>query len=516
MDLHRGPSPDGHRNHDTEEVLVYSEREKVFYVAKMWSAGLRPATASRLWGRPSRPTLSAWEREALEGTLPASMPRIPGSCEHAKHQRYPRETRDEALRLASLGKRSDEIARMLGLPNGGVVAAWVRGKRAAARMSGKARPEGARRDGGATGVRTDEEYERLRTRLEEAEAMVDVYKAVVLDPKALDLGSRPNRWKTELGERLRREFGLRLGDVLSLLRMSKSTYEYNRSRLGSPERGSDADVEEAVVEAFEVAGRGARGYRFVHAVLRRNGTVCSEKRVRRVMRRRGLVPRCLRAEKRFSSYEGEIDDGAPNLLIDEHKRHDFRRDRPFELWLTDVTEFSIPAGRLYLSPLIDCLDGAPLSWSVSERPDSRLSDSMLRGAIAQAPEGATPVLHSDRGALYRSASWCRACADARITRSMSRLARSPDNARMEGFFGTMKNEMFYGIDWSLATLDDLRGAIDGYMGAYNCERIKSFREEGLGPRGGRRGRLTYETINERRERLGFPPAVAVKCDPSAS
>ena len=140
----------------------------------------------------------------------------------------------------------------------------------------------------------------------------------------------------------------------------------------------------------------------------------------------------------------------------------------------------------------------------------------LRGALAQAPEGATPVLHSDRGALYRSASWCRACADARITRSMSRLARSPDNARMEGFFGTMKNEMFYGIDWSLATLDDLRGAIDGYMGAYNCERIKSFREEGLGPRGGRRGRLTYETINERRERLGFPPAVAVKCDPSAS
>ena len=494
---------------------MYSEKEKVFYVEKMWSEGLRPATASRLWGRPSRGTLSGWEQEALEGRLPATMPRIPGSCEHAKHQRYPAETREEALRLASLGKPSDEIARMLGLPSASVVTGWLRRERGAARMSGRARPEGARRDGGAASVRTDEEYEELRARLEEAEAKVDIYKAVMLDPKVLDLGSRSNRWKTGLGERLRRELGLRLGDVLSLLRMSKSTYEYNRSRLGDPERGSDADVEDAIAEAFEVAGGGARGYRFVHATLRRNGIVCSEKRVRRVMRDRGMVPRSRKAERKFSSYEGEIDGGAPNLLLDERKRHDFRRDAPFELWLTDVTEFSIPAGKLYLSPLIDCLDGALLCWSVSEHPDSRLSDSMLRGAIAQIPEGAAPVLHSDRGALYRSASWRGACAGAGITRSMSRLAHSPDNARMEGFFGNMKNEMFYGLDWSLATIDDLRGAIDGYMGAYNCERLKSFREKGRGPRGGRRGRLVYETISERRKRLGFPPAVAVKCEPLA-
>ena len=58
--------------------MAYSEKEKVFYVERMWAEGLRPEGASRLWGRPCRKMLADWERLALAGSLPASRPRAPG------------------------------------------------------------------------------------------------------------------------------------------------------------------------------------------------------------------------------------------------------------------------------------------------------------------------------------------------------------------------------------------------------------------------------------------------------
>ena len=506
------------------EVRMYSEHERVFYVEKMWSEGLRPASAHRLWGRPSRESLAAWERDALEGRLPAAMPPAPGACAHEKHARYPEETVAEALRLRSLGKPAGEVARMLGLPSAGTVRGWVRRARKCAKMSPSGRAEGAptARGGEAVAAVADIDSmgeEELRAALRDAMERLDVMRAVVLDPKAAGLGSLTTRQRVEYGERLRRGCGLALAEVLSLLQMSKSTYEYNRSRIlaGAAERGGDADIEALVAEVFEVAGGGARGYRFVHAELRRRGVACSEKRVRRVMRSLGLVPRYRRGKKRHSSYEGETDEGAPNLLLDGHRRHVFRAGSPFRLWLTDVTEFSIPAGKLYLSPIIDCLDGAPVAWSVSEHPDGGLAMSMLGAAVAAIPpDAAGLVLHSDRGGLYRMQEWKDACGAAGITRSMSRLGHSPDNARMEGFFGTMKNEMFHGRDWSQATLGELWDAIDSYMASYSETRLKRFFEGDAGPRGGKRGREVYDTVNGRRKRLGFPPAVAVNATPRAS
>ena len=45
--------------------------------------------------------------------------------------------------------------------------------------------------------------------------------------------------------------------------------------------------------------------------------------------------------------------------------------------LTDITEFSIPAGKVYLSPIIDCFDGMVTTWNVSTKPDADLVNQML-------------------------------------------------------------------------------------------------------------------------------------------
>lgn len=46
-------------------------------------------------------------------------------------------------------------------------------------------------------------------------------------------------------------------------------------------------------------------------------------------------------------------------------------------WLTDITEFHIPAGKIYLSPIIDCFDGLPVSWTIGTSPDAELVNTML-------------------------------------------------------------------------------------------------------------------------------------------
>lgn len=73
---------------------------------------------------------------------------------------------------------------------------------------------------------------------------------------------------------------------------------------------------------------------------------------------------------------------------------------------------------------------------------------------------------------YRWPGWISICEEAGIIRSMSRKGGSPDNSRMEGLFGTMKNEMFYGRDWEGVSLEELGKRIDDYIEWYNTKRIR--------------------------------------------
>ena len=71
-----------------------------------------------------------------------------------------------------------------------------------------------------------------------------------------------------------------------------------------------------------------------------------------------------RKQRCFSSYEGEITPAVENLL-----KRNFHANKSNKKWLTDITEFQIPAGKVYLSPIIDCFDGMVVSWTIGTRPD---------------------------------------------------------------------------------------------------------------------------------------------------
>lgn len=380
-------------------------------------------------------------------------------------------TQAEAAAVAGVGRTSVGNWAAGRLPHDRGVPLRLQGRRGRILPTGGTRP--APKEDAAMGPSEREKgtYEPPRSGplagLEPAQIENLLLRAVLADLKAggWDPASISNRRKCELGERLRRATGLPLRSITGFLRISKSSYEYHRARLGRPDR--DADIRGLVASTFE-EGRGAWGYRVVHARLRRAGVVASEKRVLRVMREKGLRPAYARRRRRYSSYAGEVSKAPPNLV-----GRNFHAGAPDELRPADITEFALPCGeKAYLSAVVDCFDGRPAGWASGPRPDAALADASLVAALAQRRPGARTTVHSDRGGRCRWPGWIAICRENGLTRSMSAKGCSPDNAAMEGFFGRLKNEFFYDRDWRGVGFGEFEERLDAYL-RYYCEgRIK--------------------------------------------
>ena len=196
------------------------------------------------------------------------------------------------------------------------------------------------------------------------------------DVEKKDQGADPelltNEEKAAMVTALRAEY--KLCEILPVVGMAKSSYEYARNAQAEGETEKRAAARKAVIEAFKASG-GTYGYRRITAMVD-----VGEWTVRDIMRDEGLAARSAKKRRRYSSYEGEITEAPENLLRDERGRHHFHAGEPNELWITDVTEFRIPAGKVYLSPIVDCFDGMPLSWSISTSPDAEMANSSARAS----------------------------------------------------------------------------------------------------------------------------------------
>jgi len=311
----------------------------------------------------------------------------------------------------------------------------------------------------------ERQVESLRRDLRRLQLEHDILKkANELLKKGLgvDLPLLSNREKTRLVDALRETYAL--SELFAELGFARSSYFYHRARL----RGADkyADARLAITDVFERNHR-CYGYRRIRAALGRQKFCLSEKVVQRLMRQECLVVAATK-RRRYGSYLGEISPAPDNLI-----NRDFQAAIPNEKWLTDITEFQIPAGKVYLSPMIDCFDGLVISWSIGTRPDADLVNTMLDAAIETvANSNDRPVVHSDRGAHYRWPGWLSRMHNAKLIRSMSRKGCSPDNAACEGFFGRLKTELFYPRDWQATTIEQFIQVVDSYIRWYNEKRIK--------------------------------------------
>jgi len=116
---------------------------------------------------------------------------------------------------------------------------------------------------------------------------------------------------------------------------------------------------------------------------------------------------------------GEQTNPRANLWSDEQKSHTRLCMR---VRLQSKSKPNIKAGKVYLSPLIDCFDGMPVSWTIGTSPNSELANTMLKKAIVTLNPSEKPIVHSDRGCHYRWPGWIKIMEDAGLIRSMSKKA----------------------------------------------------------------------------------------------
>jgi len=306
-----------------------------------------------------------------------------------------------------------------------------------------------------------DELQRQVYRLQLEKDVLEKAAEVIKKDEGVSLEKLTNHEKAIVIGALRSKYKLR--ELLEAFHMTKSSYCYQQAVMKAPDKYSE--VRKKIKSIFDGSAN-RYGYRRIHSSLKSEEITVSEKVIRRIMQEDKLiVPNIKR--KKYNSYKGEITPAVPNVI-----ERDFSAEQPNTKWLTDITEFHIPAGKVYLSPIIDCFDGLPVSWTIGVSPDAELVNTMLDNAIAVLNENEHPIIHSDRGCHYRWPGWIDRMEKAGLTRSMSKKGCSPDNSACEGFFGRLKNEMFYGRSWRDVTIEEFIEILDKYIRWYAEDRIK--------------------------------------------
>lgn len=210
------------------------------------------------------------------------------------------------------------------------------------------------------------------------------------------------------------------------------------------------------------------GYRRLNDKLRHdNKIIVNDKRILRICRTRQIrsILKCrLDGCTRPSRHPEFV---AKNVL-----NRDFHSGQLNEKWVTDVTEFKYGVSldrvhKIYLSAILDLCDRRPVAFEISDYNNNKLVFDTFDAAVAANPD-AHPIFHSDRGFQYTSRVFHQKLVDAGMTQSMSRVAHCTDNGPMEGFWGILKREMYYGSRYN--TRDDLVKAIIDFMNYYTNER----------------------------------------------
>jgi len=191
------------------------------------------------------------------------------------------------------------------------------------------------------------------------------------------------------------------------------------------------------IEVVYNENHGVYGSPRIYYELDDQGVACSENRVARLMRLRGLQAK---QTKRFktTTKRNKAHPVAPNLL-----KRDFAADRPDQKWLADITYIATLEGWLYLAAILDLYTRRIVGWAMSDRMTSNLTIAALEMALLQRQPDAGLVHHSDQGSQYTDRKYQALLKDHDIRASMNGTGSWYDNAPMESFFGTLKSELVH-------------------------------------------------------------------------
>lgn len=178
------------------------------------------------------------------------------------------------------------------------------------------------------------------------------------------------------------------------------------------------------------------GYRRVTKELRARGRRVNKKRIQRLMRQHGLLRR---PRRRFMA----TTDSNHDLPVYPNLVKDLRIERPNQVWAADLTYVRLLHGWVFLAVILDLFSRKVIGWSLSTSLKTDVCVTTLHQALATRTIEPGLIHHSDRGVQYASADYIRLLTQRGIAISMSRKGNPYDNAFVESWMKTLKQEEVY-------------------------------------------------------------------------
>jgi putative transposase len=251
-----------------------------------------------------------------------------------------------------------------------------------------------------------------------------------------------------------------------VLKVSRAGYYAWLGRPESPRAARVSSLLESIREIHRQS-EGTYGSPRVYRDLKARGIACCEKTVANLMRRDGL-----RAANARRFVVRTTDSEHAHAIAENTLDRQFEPGEPDRVWVADITSIATGEGWLYLAAVLDLGSRMIVGWATADHLRSELAERALSNALEhRRPVG--PLLHhSDRGVQYACDDYQELLRANGLEVSMSRQGNCHDNAVMESFFGTLKQELVYREDY--ATREEGRQSLFRYIEVfYNRQRFHS-------------------------------------------
>ncbi len=208
-----------------------------------------------------------------------------------------------------------------------------------------------------------------------------------------------------------------------------------------------------LIREVHVASRGTYGYRRIHAelTLGMGITVC-ERTVWLLMSLAGIYG--LPGPARIKRLRGVA-------TADDLVNRKFHRDRPNQLWVTDITQHRTREGWVYCAAVLDTYSRRIVGWSIDSKQDSTLVVNALDMAIRNRRPAPGGIVHADHGTQFTSWVFGEKTKSAGLLPSFGTVGDGLDNAMMESFWSSMQIELLNRKKWK--TRVELANAIFDYI-----------------------------------------------------
>lgn len=220
------------------------------------------------------------------------------------------------------------------------------------------------------------------------------------------------------------------------LEVSSSGYYSWLKRPDSPRQKEEARLV-IEIKAAHKRNRETYGPERLQTDLAEHGVKVGVHRIKRIRKEHGI--RCKQTKKFKATTNSEHSLPVAENLLEQN----FAVEAPNHAWVTDLTYIPTAEGWLYLAGHKDLYTGEVVGYAMGDRMTKNLvSQSLFRAVSAKRP--ATGLIHhSDRGSQYCALEYRKLLEQFGMQVSMSRRGNCYDNAPIESFWGTLKNELVH-------------------------------------------------------------------------